>query len=80
MAPCVRLPSYLMTVNKIKLKAPMSVNKCHMLHTDMAGGDSVDVCDCSTWTPGISCLGDSSDKSRSVYLRAVFMTAFVVYS
>ena len=29
--------------------------------------------------PGVPCLSDSSDKSRSVYLRAAFMTAFVVY-
>ena len=26
--------------------------------------------------PGVQCLGDSSDKSRGVHLRAVFMTAF----
>ena len=30
-------------------------------------------------TPGVSCLGDSSDKSRGVHLKAVFMTAFLVY-
>ena len=30
--------------------------------------------------PGVPCLGDSSDKSCSVYLRVAFMTAFVVYS
>ena len=29
--------------------------------------------------PGVTCLGDSSDKSRGVYLRVMFMTAFVVY-
>ena len=28
---------------------------------------------------GVPCLGDSSDKSRGVHLRAVFMTAFLVY-
>ena len=29
--------------------------------------------------PGVPCLGDSSDKSRGVHLRAVFMTAFLVH-
>ena len=31
--------------------------------------------------PGVPCLSDSSDKSRGIYLRAAFMTAFqcVVY-
>ena len=29
--------------------------------------------------PGVPCLSDGSDKSRGVYLRAAFMTAFVVY-
>ena len=29
--------------------------------------------------PGVPCLGDSLDKSHGIYLRAVFMTAFVVY-
>ena len=29
--------------------------------------------------PGVPCLSDSSDKSDDVYLRVVFMTAFVVY-
>ena len=33
--------------NKIKLEAPRSVNKCHMVHTDMAGGDSAGVCNFS---------------------------------
>ena len=28
--------------------------------------------------PGVPCLGDSSDKSHGIYLRMVFMTAFVV--
>ena len=28
---------------------------------------------------GVPCLSDSSDKSRGIYLRAAFMTAFVVY-
>ena len=29
--------------------------------------------------PGVPCLGDSLDKSRSVYLRAAFMITFLVY-
>ena len=29
--------------------------------------------------PRVPCLGDSLDKSRSMYLRVAFMTAFVVY-
>ena len=29
--------------------------------------------------PGVPCLGDTSDKSRGVYLRTAFLTAFVVY-
>ena len=29
--------------------------------------------------PGVPCLDDSSDKSRGIYLRAAFMTAFIVY-
>ena len=30
--------------------------------------------------PGVPRLGDSSDKSRGVYLRGAFMTAFVARS
>ena len=80
MAPCVRLH----TTNKIKLEASGPVNKCYKacyeVHTDMAGGDSVAI---YTWSS--TCLmlhtwsSDSSDKSRGIYLRAAFMTAFVVY-
>ena len=29
--------------------------------------------------PEVPCLGDSSDKICGVYLRAAFMTAFLVY-
>ena len=29
--------------------------------------------------PGVPRLSDSSDKSRGIYLRAAFTTAFVVY-
>ena len=29
--------------------------------------------------PEVPCLSDSSDKSRGIYLRAAFMTAFVAY-
>ena len=30
-------------------------------------------------TPGVPCLGDSSDKSSGVYMRVTFMIVFVVY-
>ena len=29
--------------------------------------------------PGVPCLGDSSDKSCGIHLKAVFITAFLVY-
>ena len=29
--------------------------------------------------PGVTCLDDSSYKSRGIYLRVAFMTASVVY-
>ena len=54
------LPNYLMMTNKIKLVVPGSVNKCHVVHTDMAGGDSAGVCDCSTWVPLVLCCTWSS--------------------
>ena len=28
---------------------------------------------------GVPCLGDSSDKIRGIHLKAMFMTAFLVY-
>ena len=46
------LATYLITTDKIKLEVPGSVNKCHMVHIDMAGGDSADVCNCSTSEEG----------------------------
>ena len=76
MAPCVLLH----TTNKIKLEVPESVNKCHVVHTDMAGGIYVHLEFHMLYAaPGVPCLGDSSDKSRGIHLRAVFMTAFIVY-
>ena len=47
-----------------------------MVHTDMAGGDFVAHVYAA---PTVPCLGESSDKSRGIYLRAMFMIAFVVY-
>ena len=69
-----------MSTNKIKLEAPGSVNKCHMVHTDMAGGDFADLSldsavrgyhiykyICMESASGVPCLDDNSDKSRGVY-------------
>ena len=55
--------------------------------TDMVGGDSVYRCmqlfhqefHMFYAAPGVLCLGDSSDKRWGIYLRAAFMTAFLVY-
>ena len=66
---------------------PWSVNKCHVVHTDMESANSVSVCDILFHlefrlfyaAPGVPCLCDSSNKRCDVYLRAAFMTAFVVH-
>ena len=69
-------------MNKIKLEVPRSVNKCYVVHTDMAGGDSVAV---YTWS--FTCFMLHLEfhvwvivQIKATHLlRVEFMPAFVLY-